>query len=705
MSKTLKMLLAYTIITLSVIIIMIFAVMLDFADVINKMESSTYDFRVRLRGIEDFHKDIVVIGIDDQSWSMLGAYPYPREWYSVINDNVLFMGEANVLLYDILFMDKIYKDDYPNNTTLAQSLVSYPNCIIARKQKKKAVDASLGSVRQDPIPYDMFRLPHQLAFVDMVHDEDKQVRRALLLANDLPDSLGWNYSFAVKAAAMYAGVDTVKYSGDGRAVLFGDTRIPVDEDRSMIINFPMDEITFEDKVKWYSFEQVFDVDTDYGIKLLLEKEVFKDKIVLVGATYAESKDYEPTPFYAGTRLFSKKEFPMYGIIVHASIINTILKQNWYVRTSQVYLIIALLSIITTAFIIRFKGLWGISWVIFVICAYNALALYLFFNNRIWMDMVSPSVTVIITYIGLVTYDFFTERKQKQMIKGAFSHYLPEKVVGQLLQNPDLLKLGGEERVMSVIFTDVAGFTTISEALTPHELVALLNEYLTAMTDIVIKYDGIIDKYEGDAIMAEYGAPIWYGEHALQACYTALEMQEVLKELRKKLKAEGRPELRARVGINTGTMIIGNMGSRDIFDYTVMGDAVNLGSRLEGANKQYGTYIMMSETTKDEVKDHIIYRELDSIRVKGKTEPVKVFEVLARKNDGISEDCRNSIDFFQHGLQFYKEQKWDEAITRFRQTLELVPDDPPSKIYIERCEVFKENSPGEDWDGVYTMTTK
>ena len=709
MSKFLKKLLAYGIICISVILVVIIIVRIDFADIIEKMEGSTFDFRMRLRGVEEMHEDIVVIGIDDASWEAIGPFPYPRDWYPVITDNVLFLGGAKVLLYDILFQDPLgtTQEVELRNEALAQSIAAYPNVVISRKQKKSVEEATVASVGQNPLPYAPFLQPHKLAFVDMVSDPDGTVRRAQLLKYDFPDSNGWSYSFAVKAAAMYAGVDTVVYSEDKRYVLFGDKRIPIDENVTMVINYPMDEATFENKVKWYSFEQVFDIETEWGFQYLLEREIFKDKIVLVGATYPESKDYENTPFYSGTRLFSKDEFPMYGVLVHAAAINTILKGNWYVRATsfQLYLIIAFLSILTTALIARLKGLWGIAITLAVIIGYTTLAWLLFLNYRFWIDIVSPSMTIVVTYIGVVTYDFFTERKQKQMIKGAFSHYLPEKVVGQLLLNPELLQLGGEERIMTVIFSDVAGFTSISEVLTPHELVALLNEYLTAMTDIVIKYDGIIDKYEGDAIMAEYGAPIWYEEHALNACYTAIEMQEVLAEMRKKLEAEGRPSLKARVGINTGSMIIGNMGSRDIFDYTVMGDAVNLGSRLEGANKQYGTYIMMSEATKDEVDEHIISRELDSIRVKGKTEPVIVYEIIGRKDDGIPENRQKAIDLFLQGFQSYKKQEWDEAISQFKQALEHNPDDPPSKIYIERCEAFKVSPPPEDWDGVYTMTTK
>jgi adenylate cyclase len=259
--------------------------------------------------------------------------------------------------------------------------------------------------------------------------------------------------------------------------------------------------------------------------------------------------------------------------------------------------------------------------------------------------------------------------------------------------------------MTVIFSDIQGFTTISETLTPSQLVVLLNEYLTLMTDIVLGYGGIIDKYEGDAIMAEFGAPLPDPEHAVHACFTALDMQKALVELREKLKREGRPILYARVGINSGNMVVGNMGSSRIFDYTVMGDNVNLGSRLEGANKVYGTYIMCSEATRKLAEDNIITRELDLLRVKGKTEGVLVHEIMARSSDGVSDSTRRLIDLYTAGLAEYKARRWTEAMELFEKAHAIDPTDQPSMVYIERCREFLQNPPPDDWDGIFTMRTK
>jgi adenylate cyclase len=273
----------------------------------------------------------------------------------------------------------------------------------------------------------------------------------------------------------------------------------------------------------------------------------------------------------------------------------------------------------------------------------------------------------------------------------------------MLKDPSKLKLGGDKKDLTVLFSDIRGFTTISEKLTPEDLVHLLNEYLTAMTNLVFKYDGLLDKYMGDAIMAVYGAPLDQPDHAVRACRTALDMMEELKKLQKKWADEGRPAFDIGIGINSGDMVVGNMGSDMRFDYTVMGDMVNLGSRLEGINKEYGTNIVISEYTYAAIKDVLFCRELDSVRVKGKKLPVKIYELLCEKKD--AEKWEKAAGLFEEGLSKYKQGLWDEAIAAFRRLLEVRPDDAPAKLYIDRCEELKKNPPEGSWDGVFTMTRK
>ena len=300
----------------------------------------------------------------------------------------------------------------------------------------------------------------------------------------------------------------------------------------------------------------------------------------------------------------------------------------------------------------------------------------------------------------------TEQKEKRQVHGMFATFVSPDLVEELVKNPDMMKLGGEKRNLTVFFSDVAGFTSISEMLDAHDLVLLLNEYLTAMVDIILEHRGTVDKYEGDAIMAFWGAPVIFDEHAIETCHAALEMQEKMIELREKWKAEGKPHLAVRMGINTGEMVAGNMGSQERFDYTVMDDSVNLAARLEPANKVYGTYIMISEYTYDHVKDQFICRELDALQVKGKTEPVKVYELIATMEKGVSEDMEKVLEYYNQGLDLYKNRHWDDAITKFKSALSVNGgEDSPSEAYVERCEEYMESPPPDNWQGEYIMTSK
>jgi adenylate cyclase len=319
--------------------------------------------------------------------------------------------------------------------------------------------------------------------------------------------------------------------------------------------------------------------------------------------------------------------------------------------------------------------------------------------------VVPAAIILISDAGIVWYKFNVAERRRRFIKRAFEFYMNPAVVDQIAKNPEMLELGGKEMDLTAFFSDVASFTTISEQLTPHQLVELLNEYLTAMTDIVLSYNGLLDKYEGDAIMAVFGAPIHYPDHATRACYVALDMQAELSRLREKWKQEGKPQLHARVGINSGNMVVGNMGSKTRFDYTVMGDSVNLASRLEGVNKQYSTSVMISEFTYALCKNDVQVREIDLIRVKGKAKPVSIYEVLGRSTDTLAVELKAAVERYLTGLEAYRRREWTKAIEAFEQALAIRPDDGPSLTYIGRCKQYLESPPPDDWDGAYVMTTK
>lgn len=347
-------------------------------------------------------------------------------------------------------------------------------------------------------------------------------------------------------------------------------------------------------------------------------------------------------------------------------------------------------------------------IIVIISIYGVIELgqYLFESNLIMMRIVPVSASILLGYVGSIGYQYLTESKQKKVIKGIFSFYVNKEVVDKMLENPDSVKLGGEKLEMSVMFSDLSGFTTISEMLSPEDLVKLLNEYLGSMTDIIMAEGGTVDKYIGDAIMAFWGAPIHQPDHALKACRAIMKQQKRLHELQQGWIDKGYPKLVARFGLNTGNMVVGNMGSATRFNYTVMGDSVNLAARLEPANKEFETYVMISEFTQAKVKDEFLTRQLDLLQVKGKTKPVTVFELMADKSDEPNLQHLVSIaTVYTEGLNLYYAQKWDEAIAKFHEVLTIEPNDGPSKTYIHRCEEFKENPPEAGWIGVYIMKHK
>ncbi len=710
-STTLASLVPFIIICIGVIAAVL---LLDIFDTFDSAEQSLYDLRFRIRGPEPHNDDIVIVAIDPQTLDLLGLYGMPpRELHVKLIENLNRAG-AKAVLFDVLFLgytrataggNTIGQAPSAADSLLSDTFMMYPETVIARKLF--IADATQQTAGESTLPPELFRYPGQLAFVDMYQDGDSFVRRARLLSDDLDPSEGWNYSFALRAAMYVLGADTAWVDNRRHELHVADRIVPLNDQGFMLINYAMDEQTFQKAGGYISYEQVLD-DSEYGIGALIANDRFKDKVVLVGAAWPESGDVKATPFYRGTSLFGHNEYAMYGVHVHKSIATTLLEQRFIppVGTWQMVLLIVVMAVLATAVNYRFRGFNGLFVSAGMIVGYSALAVFLFLQYRRMIPVVAPAVAVVtLNYISAVTYNFLSERKQKAMIRGAFSQYVPVSVVNELLKDPGKIVLGGEERVMTVIFSDIQGFTTISETLTPSQLVVLLNEYLTLMTDIVLEYGGIIDKYEGDAIMAEFGAPLPDPNHAVHACFVSLDMQKALVELREKLKSEGRPILYARVGINSGNMVVGNMGSSRIFDYTVMGDNVNLGSRLEGANKVYGTYIMCSEATRKMAEHAIITRELDLLRVKGKTEGVLVHEIMARASEGVSDRTRQVLDLYTAGLAEYKARRWTEAMAHFDKARSFDPADQPSMVYLERCREFLQNPPPDDWDGIFTMRTK
>jgi len=385
-----------------------------------------------------------------------------------------------------------------------------------------------------------------------------------------------------------------------------DVVIPIDESGRVIIPFAQ---KWDRGFKKMSAHKLIEYMKDENLRGNIT-EFFEGNFVFIGDVAVGTSDLGSTPL--------ETDVPL--IVMHTSLINGMLTNTFYGKweTYHVFLIILIIGIVI-GFSAFPKPLWvlygtgpvlllstlGLTWVQFVQFSLFPIA--------------TVSINTLFIFSGLVLGLKWAIYRDRTFIRNAFAKYVPEKVVGQLLNNPKLLRLGGEERVVTVLFSDIEGFTTISEGMKPAKLAKLLNEYLTEMTNIVMDEGGIIDKYEGDAIMAEFGVPLPFDNHADKAVRCGLRMLKRLAEMRQTWKKEGLPEFRCRVGINTGPMVVGNMGSDQVFDYTVLGDAVNLASRLEGANKLYGTYLMISEFTHSNLSPGVFKsRVLDVIKVKCST---------------------------------------------------------------------------------------
>jgi adenylate cyclase len=474
----------------------------------------------------------------------------------------------------------------------------------------------------------------------------------------------------------------------GKYVELGSRRLPIDQDGRMLIRYAGNSLKF----KYLSFVDAFLGQTQDGRPL----DFLKDKVVLVGVTAPGLADLKAVPF--------SQTFP--GVEIYANIIHSILADQFTQRSPWWLTLAIILGIGLLAGFLAMVFKPRSSWVaaVVLLVAYFAVSYYLMKDRGLAIEVVRPFGAVFFTLLGCMTYRYVTEERHANEVRGMFGTYMSPALVAQLIEKPDMLKLGGDQKEITVFFSDVQGFTTISEGLHPGELVSLLNEYLTAMTDIILDYGGFVDKYEGDAIMAFWGAPVDEPEHAVRCCQCILDMRKKLAELNASLQARGKPQLFTRFGINTGTVIVGNMGSDERFAYTAMGDTVNQAARFEPANKEYGTYCMIGEATYEKVNGEMEARELDLLQVKGKTKGVRVFELLARKGE-LDPARQELLTLYNDGLQAYKERRWAEGMKAFQAALGLDPADGPSKTYLARCQAYQANPPPPDWDGAFVMKTK
>ena len=467
---------------------------------------------------------------------------------------------------------------------------------------------------------------------------------------------------------------------------FKENNIPIDSWNRMAINYCGPDATF----KYYSACDVIDGK--------IPSDTFRNKIVFVGATASGLGDYIATPFSSQTP----------GVEKHATVTENILHEKFVTRgRSEIFhdlLAIIAISLVMGIFLPLLPSIWGGVASASLWIGYNYYVYERFANGGTWLNITYPSIAMIACFTFITLYRFMSEEKLRKGVRSAFENFMDPKVVHEILKEPEDIKLGGEEREVTVYFSDIEKFSSISEKLQPAELIELLNEYLSEMTDQILDHGGFLDKYIGDAIVAAFGAPLEQQDHAVKACLATIDNQQKLRELNVKFKEEGRMQIKARIGLNSGRVLAGNVGSTNRLSYTVIGDEVNLGARLEAANKYYGTHSMISERTYELAKDHIEVRELDMIRVVGKEKPVKVYELIDRKGQ-LQEVKLEVLKLYEEGLKMYRKREWQMAIDMFQEALNKDPLDGPSLTYIERCKGYVQNPPPENWDGVFVLTTK
>lgn len=650
----------------------------------------------------DKSQNIVIVAIDSKSLdenSGLGRFQNWRRTFYAKVLNEIEKGSPRLVVFDVLFNTRtrgipeeslkekfaeikeltaenapnfvefltsyIDKNTHPDDKIFADEIAKYKNVLLAQnaaistKTPQNILEADMLS---EPIKILKDSTPN-IGMINIMPDKDNIVRR-------IP--LGTKYQDKFYKMLPILAAEQIS-----------KTEIPTSN--GMIINF---------KENPSRFEKIPFIDVYNG---KINPEIFKDKIILIGATAQALQDFQFTPISVST--------PMPGVEIQAHAIETILNKDFLMPQSKTSALIISLIISALVIFISLK----FNFIIAIFCAILIPIFYFIsakfaFNKGAILDMIYPFLAIAASYVISLIYRYFAEYREKRIVRNAFSHYVNKSVVDEIMKNPDLLKLGGSRREITVFFTDIAHFTTYSELLPPETITSILNKYFDAMSRVIFEHGGTLDKFEGDAIMAFFNAPLDQENHAELACKTILGMRRALEDFNNSLNIGNMKMINFRAGICTGPAVVGNLGSAARFDYTAIGDTVNIASRLESANKQFKTNTMVSEPTYEAVKDKFIFREIDLIKVVGKSLTMKVYELMAEK-ENFSDIGGRLKEAYLKALSLYQERKFAEAKTAFEEALKIYQEDGPSKTYILRCEEFIKNPPKQDWDGVWELKTK
>ena len=635
-------------------------------------EAKTYDLRFKdLRGPIQPSPNIGIIAIDEKSIAELGRYPWSRDHYARLVDK-LAAAKAKAVMFDVFFPER---ETVAHDRLFAAATKRAGNVVLAvvfdfdKNGRVTTITRSLPEIERGAIG---------VGHINQLPDDDGVIRRnPLLIEKDgkqIP-SLGL-------MAAMLALGETKFVPGDFDIAL-GDHHIPVDGEYRMWINY----VGGPGIYPRYSFADV--------LNGRIPAEELKGKILFLGATALGIYDMRVTPFHGNTP----------GVELHATIADDIISER-YIRQGGMEALIDMFFIVAMGalafFLTTRLHLYGAIPATAVLLSGYIWFTYYMFNAGHWINMIYPIMSAVIAVLVGSGFRYLVLERSAREMRSMFSSYLSPKLVARLEKDPEAARIGGDNKEVTVLFTDIKSFTTFSEAHPPQEVVSRLNEYLGAMVQVIEQHDGTIDKFIGDGIMAYWGAPLAQPDHAKLAIDCIKAINERMKELRSKWLENGVEPFTIRGGIQSGEVVAGNVGlAGKKMEYTVIGDTVNQAARLEGTAKYYGVTYLVGEETYQRTRELCRYRELDKIRVVGKQLPVTIYEPL----EGLSVLDMPTAGRFEAALALYRERKWEKARAAFTAVLDVVPEDKPSKIYLERCGYFMQNPPAEDWDGVFNRAEK
>ncbi|MFW6210788.1 MAG: CHASE2 domain-containing protein, partial [bacterium] len=532
---------------------------------------------------------------------------WPRDVYAKAADNLAKWG-AKAIVFDIVYSEpgsEKSKEDY----VFAKAIKKAGNVVLGTRFVIEQDEKVRRTLVQRPVPA-LMKNAYDTGIVHHVFDDDTHVRKSYMFLDH-----GGNryYSLSLKALGAYYGQKSDPMQINQRILRWGDIKLPLYKGNLFLINYAGPPGTFEQ----ISFHDIY-----YGEA---DPELFKDKIVLIGSTAEILHDVFLAPF-------SEKGNMMPGVEIHANVINTIMTENFMKQMddfSAFWLVLGI-GLATSFLVFGIRTFAGLGILAAEITVYFMASQWLFTEHNYIIRLVDPLFAMVLCYLSISTYKVGVEEKENKKIKNVFSKYVSKNLVEELLKNPEV-KLGGEKKEVSILFSDIRGFTSMSENMEPEEVLDMLNEYLTEMTEVVFDSGGTLDKFIGDAVMALFGTPLYYKDHASRAVRAALMMKGKLAELNEKWEKEGKNRLKIGIGINSGVVVAGNMGSLKRMEYTVIGDNVNIASRLESLNKELGTEILISEKTYEMVKDIVNVKKHTEIKVKGKTASMDVYEVITLKS--------------------------------------------------------------------------